>query len=73
MNDSHENLVGTRQLIFDTFGREEYPGHLSSFGAPSTLNIFNISSTSPSPGKSGSPVNISANIHPIDHISTAVE
>jgi hypothetical protein len=66
-------LVGTLQLIFETFGSAENPGQRSSFGAPSTLKIFMIWSASPSPGNSGSPVSISARMQPTDHMSTAVE
>ena len=69
----HTYFVGILQLILLTLGRLANPGQRCSFGAPSTLNIFAIWSASPSPGKMGSPVNISAKMQPIDHMSIGVE
>lgn len=49
------------------------PGQTSSVGVPNNLNVLSNWSICESPGNSGCIVNISANIHPTLHISTAVE
>jgi hypothetical protein len=54
-------------------GREEYSGHESRLGGPSSLNIIDIISISPLAWKSGCFRSSSANIQPTDHRSTAVE
>lgn len=54
-------------------GRLEYSGHESFVGEPRSLNIMEISSISVLAWKSGSFNKSSANIHPTDHMSMAVE
>ena len=54
-------------------GKVEYSGHVVLVGGPRSLNIMEISSTSPLAWKSGSFKSNSAKMQPTDHISTAVE
>jgi len=59
--------VGIVTMVFDL-----HTGHSSSVGVPNTLNIVFSWSISLSPGKYGILSISSANMHPTDHISTAV-
>merc|ERR1711907_156256 len=53
-------------------GSSESPGHMASVGVPSFWKILKEVSISESPGKSGDPVAISANIHPTPQRSTGM-
>lgn len=64
---------GAGRLIVFAKGKDEYSGHVVFVGAPSSLKIMEISSSSPFAWKRGSFNSSSANMQPTDHISTAVE
>lgn len=64
---------GDGKVIDFANGRVEYSGHESFVGGPKSLNIIERSSISALAWKSGSFNISSANIHPTDHMSTAVE